>query len=179
MAIQFANGRVLPNVPIELFNSGAFTMPDRCIHSDGHPTKDRLNKGKVTSVDETYSLEDGQNLEIKVSKETPLKESHKKLRDSILYMAGTAQKDGQTAYVIGYEGRQKLTIIFPGLNDLVRTNVNKTKFLKGQFGHRKGTVIQLTIFIKKKTKKLFLASFSFLLFSTNWLLLFVVICSLG
>lgn len=41
VAIQFSNGRVLPQVPIELFNSGAFRMPTRSIHSHGHPTKDK------------------------------------------------------------------------------------------------------------------------------------------
>lgn len=138
VAIQFANGRTLPKVPVELFNSGAFRMPNHCIHSKGHPTKDRKKKGKVSKVEQSYELSDGQTLDLTVSQKTPVKEGHEKLREPIMYMAGTAQKDGEVAYVIGYEGRNKMTVIFPGLDDAVRTNVNKTKFLNGQFGHRKG-----------------------------------------
>lgn len=139
VAIQFANGRVLPQVPVELFNSGAFRMPNRCVHSKGHPTEDKKKKGKVAKVEQSYELSDGQTLDLKVSKKTPIKEGHMKLRDnSFLYAAGTTQKSGETAYVIGYDGRNNLTIIFPGLDDIVRKNVNKTKFTRGQFGHRPG-----------------------------------------
>lgn len=100
--------------------------------------KTKKNKGQVTEVEQSYDLKDGQTLDLRVSQKTPVKEGHKALRDDFLYAAGTTQKSGETAYVIGYEGRNKLTIIFPGLDDLVRKNVNKTKFLRGQFGHRKG-----------------------------------------
>lgn len=141
LTLQFANGRISQNVPVEIFRNCMFDTPTHAVHTEGHLTGGSA-RGTVTEFSQEFELQEGGTVSIDVKKNTGIKAGHEALRDKkIVGARRQAQSTGDVAYVIdNSKGRNNLMIIFVS-DEAVKTGVNKTKFMNGQFGRHSNIVM--------------------------------------
>lgn len=140
LTLQFKSGRIVQNMPIDDFKKCMFETPKHAVHTKGHLT-DSGKRGIVTEMSQEYDLKSGNKLVVAVKRNTGTKAGHEAMRDnSILGARRQAQSTGEVAYVIdNSKGRNNLTILFIS-DEAVKTGVNKTKFLAGQFGRHSNVI---------------------------------------